>query len=99
LFTHAIPAPPEIVSPNVVPEEKADQNTVSPSGLTVRWRPVTQTLDGRPVDLTGYEERLEQQVRAAQDHVQRHDGRVLEEAGVVGLVEVVGGGCRDTDKR
>jgi hypothetical protein len=55
LFTHAIPASPEIVSPTVVPEEKADQNTVSPSGLTVRWRPVTQTLDGRPVDITGYE--------------------------------------------
>jgi hypothetical protein len=55
LFTHAIPAPPEIVSPTVVPEEKADQNTVSPSGLTVRWRPVTQTLDGRPVDISGYE--------------------------------------------
>jgi hypothetical protein len=54
-FTHAIPASPEIVSPTVVPEEKADQNTVSPSGLTVRWRPVTQTLDGRPVDITGYE--------------------------------------------
>jgi hypothetical protein len=40
---------------NVVAEEKADQNTVSPSGLTVRWRQVTQTLDGRPVDITGYE--------------------------------------------
>ena len=55
LFTHAIPAPPEIVSPTVVPEEKADRNTVSPSGLIVRWRPVTQTLDGDPVDITGYE--------------------------------------------
>jgi hypothetical protein len=55
LFTHAIPAPPEIVSPTVVPEEKADQNTVSPSGLTVRWRQVRQTLDGRPVDISGYE--------------------------------------------
>ena len=55
LFTHDIPAPPEIVSPNVVPEEKAEQNTVSPNALTVRWRPVTQTLDGRPVDITGYE--------------------------------------------
>jgi hypothetical protein len=55
LFTHDIPAPPEIVSPTVVPEEKADQNTVSPSGLTVRWRQVTQTLDGRPVDISGYE--------------------------------------------
>jgi hypothetical protein len=54
-FTHAIPAPPEIVSPAVVPEEKAEQNTVSPSGLSVRWRPVTRTLDGKPVDLTGYE--------------------------------------------
>ncbi len=55
MFTHAIPSPPKIVSPTVVPEEKADQNTVSRSGLTVRWRPVTQTLDGGPVDITGYE--------------------------------------------
>jgi hypothetical protein len=54
-FTHAIPAPPEIVSPNVVPEEKADQNTLSPGGLTVRWRPVTRTLDGDPIDIAGYE--------------------------------------------
>jgi hypothetical protein len=55
LFTHDIPAPPEIVSPEVVPEENAEHNTVSPSGLSVRWRPVRQTLDGRPVDITGYE--------------------------------------------
>ena len=54
-FTHAIPAPPEIVGPTVVPEEKAEQNTVSPSGLSVRWRPVTRTLDGKPVDISGYE--------------------------------------------
>ncbi len=50
-----MPSPPKIVSPNAVPEEKAEQYTVSPSGLTVRWRPVTRTLDGRPVDITGYE--------------------------------------------
>jgi hypothetical protein len=55
VFTHAIPAPPEIVSPTVVPEEEADQNTIPTTGLTVRWRPVTETLDGAHIEITGYE--------------------------------------------
>ncbi len=55
VFTHAIPAPPEIVSPTVVHEEKADQNRLPTTGLTVRWQPVTETLDGAPVTITGYE--------------------------------------------
>jgi hypothetical protein len=55
VFTHAIPAPPEITNPNVVPEEEAGQNTLPATGLTVRWQPVTETLDGAPVTITGYE--------------------------------------------
>jgi hypothetical protein len=43
--------------------------------------------------------RCQRQVDVAQDHVQRHDGRVLEEAGVVRLVEVVGGRRRDAHER
>lgn len=55
VFTHAIPKPPEIVSPTVVEEEKAGQNRLPARGLTVRWQPVKETLEGRPVDVTGYE--------------------------------------------
>jgi hypothetical protein len=55
VFTHAIPAPPEITSPDLVPEEEAGGNTLPATGLTVRWQPVTQTLDGAPVTITGYE--------------------------------------------
>lgn len=55
VFTHAIPAPPEITSPTLVPEEEAGGNTLPVAGLTVRWQPVTETLDGGPVTITGYE--------------------------------------------
>ena len=54
-LTHDIPAPPKIVAPKVVDEEKADQSKVPASGTTVRWRPVTETLDGKPVKIAGYE--------------------------------------------
>lgn len=55
VFTHDIPAPPEITSPKVVDEEKGERNELPASGITVRWREVTETLDGKPVDITGYE--------------------------------------------
>jgi hypothetical protein len=55
LFTHDIPTPPEITSPKVVDERKAEQNELPASGITVRWREVTETLDGKPIDITGYE--------------------------------------------
>jgi hypothetical protein len=54
-FTHDIPTPPKIVSPKVVDEEKADQHRLPASGVTVRWQPVTQSLDGKPVEIVGYE--------------------------------------------
>lgn len=47
-FTHNIPAAPAIVFPR-------DGNTVPASGLTVMWNHVTTTLDGRPLNRTGYE--------------------------------------------
>lgn len=55
VFTHDIPAPPEITSPKVVAEEKGEQNELPVSGITVGWREVTETLDGKPVEITGYE--------------------------------------------
>ncbi len=54
-LTHDIPAPPKIVAPKLVDEEKADQNEVPASGTTVRWRPVTETLDGKPTEIAGYQ--------------------------------------------
>lgn len=55
VFTHDIPAPPEITAPKLVGEEKAEENVLARSGLTIRWRPVTETVDGAPVEITAYE--------------------------------------------
>ncbi|NOT48165.1 MAG: hypothetical protein HOP17_10515 [Acidobacteria bacterium] len=54
-FTHNIPAAPVITFP-------MDGNTVPVSGLTLMWNHVTTTLDGRPLNRTGYELILTKQV-------------------------------------
>ena len=54
-FTHAVPKPPDITEPRLVEEEQAGSNVLPPSGVTVRWDPVTETIDGRSVVITGYE--------------------------------------------
>lgn len=55
-FTHAIPAPPTIVAPELVPDfEEADPPTVPSTGLVVEWEAVDTTIDGGPVTITGYE--------------------------------------------
>lgn len=54
-FSHAIPAQPTIVAPKIVGEEEAESNTLRPKGVTVRWKPVTETIDGEPVTISGYE--------------------------------------------
>ncbi len=48
LFTHEIPAPPVITFPQ-------DGGTVPASNLTITWNHVTTTLDGDPLNRTGYE--------------------------------------------
>jgi hypothetical protein len=45
---HNIPAPPTVTAP----EEDA---VVPPSGLIVSWEAVTETIEGAPVIITGYE--------------------------------------------
>lgn len=55
VFTHDIPLPPKIVAPRLVDEEKAKENVLARSGLTIRWRPVNETVDGAPVEITAYE--------------------------------------------
>lgn len=47
-FTHDIPAPPIITSP-------ADESVVPVRDLVVEWQDVTETVDGDPVTITGYE--------------------------------------------
>ena len=54
-FSHAIPAQPTIVEPKIVGEEEAESNTLRPTDVTVRWEPVTKTIDGEPVTISGYE--------------------------------------------
>jgi hypothetical protein len=55
-FSHAIPAPPTVVAPELVPDfEEADPPAIPPSGLTVEWEAVNETIDGDPVTITGYE--------------------------------------------
>jgi hypothetical protein len=48
LFTHAIPQPPVITSPE-------EDQVVSTDNLVISWEAVTQTIDGEAVDITGYE--------------------------------------------
>jgi hypothetical protein len=47
-FTHNVPARPTVTAPR-------DNATVDPRDVTVRWNDVTRTVDGRPVNITGYE--------------------------------------------
>ena len=52
-FTHAIPAEPVIVSPALGGEE--DPASTPIAGLVVSWEPVTETILGDPVIISGYE--------------------------------------------
>jgi hypothetical protein len=54
-FSHDVPAEPEITSPGLGPDPETPGPVVPEDGLVVRWDPVTQTVDGGPVDVTGYE--------------------------------------------
>lgn len=56
IFTHDIPAEPEITSPPLVPDlDAGDPPIVDGTELVVRWEPVTETIDGLPVTVTGYQ--------------------------------------------
>ncbi len=47
-LSHAIPLGPEITSP-------AEGDIVNPESLVVSWEPVTETINGDPISITGYE--------------------------------------------
>ena len=55
LFTHDVPAPPEITAPRLAEDPENPGAAVPRDGLVVSWEPVTETVDGDPVDITGYE--------------------------------------------
>ncbi len=55
-FTHDVPAPPAITSPQIAPDPRgAKKNPVSLQDLVIGWDRVTQTVAGGPVTITGYE--------------------------------------------
>jgi hypothetical protein len=55
-FTHDVPAQPTITSPELAEEpEGTEENPVARDDLVVRWDPVTETVAGGPVSITGYE--------------------------------------------
>jgi hypothetical protein len=56
LFTHDVPAEPNITAPALaVDEETAGESVVSPVGLMVTWDPVTELTAGDSLTVTGYE--------------------------------------------
>jgi hypothetical protein len=56
LFTHDVPAPPTITSPQIAEDpEGTEQNPVPVDDLAIAWDPVTETVDAEPVTITGYE--------------------------------------------
>jgi hypothetical protein len=55
-FTHDVPAPPTITGPELAEDpEGTGANPVPLADLVISWDPVTETVDGAPVDITGYE--------------------------------------------
>jgi hypothetical protein len=55
-FSHNYPAPPTITSPELAEDaETAGDALVSTADLVIEWEDVTETVDGRPVAITGYE--------------------------------------------
>lgn len=55
-FTHDIPSGPTITSPELADgPDTASSAVVDPAELVVAWQEVTDTIDGGPVEITGYQ--------------------------------------------
>jgi hypothetical protein len=57
-LSHLIPAGPEILSP-VSPTDEPP--VVDPANLTIEWVPVTESIDGEPVEIVEYQVIVEQE--------------------------------------
>jgi len=56
VFSHAIPAEPVILAPELAEDaEVADEAVGATTDLVVAWEPVTETIAGEPVRVSGYE--------------------------------------------
>jgi hypothetical protein len=54
-FTHDVPAPPTITLPALAADAETPGAPGPRAGLVVDWEPVTETVTGDPVTITGYE--------------------------------------------
>lgn len=54
-FSHDVPAKPSITAPELADEDAANDAVVATTDFVVSWEPVTETVDGTPVDITAYE--------------------------------------------
>jgi hypothetical protein len=55
-FSHDVPAAPVITAPALAEDPKGTRgNAVPLEGLVIDWDQVTETVDGEPVSITGYE--------------------------------------------
>lgn len=54
-FSHSVAAPPVITSPALVEEDRIEEMVHPVGEMVVSWEPVTQTVDGAPVTIDGYE--------------------------------------------
>jgi len=55
-FSTVVPEMPRISGPEGLSEDEDEiEETVAPGPVTITWTPVTASLDGRPLTITGYE--------------------------------------------
>ncbi len=54
-FTHAVPAAPQVIAPTLAEDAEAPGTPISTEDFVVAWEPVTETVDGEPLTITGYE--------------------------------------------
>jgi len=71
LLRHDLPGAPVIRAPELADEGSPGKVTLPRTGLVVRWNPVTETLDGGPLTLAGYQVAVTQ----VQDDARRDGSR------------------------
>ncbi len=62
-----MPAPPEIIAPALADDPEQPGAPVPTDRMVVEWDPVTETVDGDPVTITGY-----QVIVTKENHDDRH---------------------------